>query len=371
MTSNSPAHGVPGSEPAAATSIQVAYQEPNLPKASQVFAQGRLLPARGTVRISGLPGDRIEEIAFKPGQPIQQGATIAKLQSFGLRTLELEAALLKLAEAKALLEVKQKEAALQLEAAKIKQQSASIQLKQALAQRQQATQGIAQVESLGKQIATLERLRNDPLTRAAIGTIELETRRNEMQRVSSISEQTVLASNHAVELGELQVEQAERSVISALESSMLVDKGSPVASLEKQIEILKEQVRQSQLLSPLDGFVMSVNAEAGERVGQLPIAEVADLREMACMAEVHESDVGKLAVGNRVELRSPAIQRTLAGTITRIDRVVGSVQMRSPNPMARSDFRAVPVWITIDPSDAELASRRIQLQVDIAISSVQ
>ena len=371
MTSNSPARGVPGSEPAAATSIQVAYQEPNLPKASQVFAQGRLLPARGTVRISGLPGDRIEEIAVKPGQPIQQGATIAKLQSFGLRTLELEAALLKLAEAKALLEVKQKEAALQLEAAKIKQQSASIQLKQALAQRQQATQGIAQVESLGKQIATLERLRNDPLTRAAIGTIELETRRNEMQRVSSISEQTVLASNHAVELGELQVEQAERSVISALESSMLVDKGSPVASLEKQIEILKEQVRQSQLLSPLDGFVMSVNAETGERVGQLPIAEVADLREMACMAEVHESDVGKIAVGNRVELRSPAIQRTLAGTITRIDRVVGAVQMRSPNPMARSDFRAVPVWITIDPSDAELASRRIQLQVDIAISSVQ
>jgi len=369
--SSSPARSVPGSESAAATSIQVAYQEPNLPKASQVFAQGRLLPARGTVRISALPGDRIEEIAVKPGQPIQQGATIAKLQSLGLRTLELEAALLKLAEAKALLEVKQKEAALQLDAAKLKQQSASIQLKQALVQRQQATQGIAQVESLGKQIATLERLRNDPLTRAAIGTIELETRRNEMQRAMLISEQTVLASNHAVELGELQVEQSERSVISALESSMLVDKGSPIASLEKQIEILKEQVRQSQLLSPLDGFVMSVNAEVGERVGQLPIAEVADLSEMACMAEVHESDVGKIAVGNRVELRSPAIQRTLAGTITRIDRVVGSVQMRSPNPMARSDFRSVPVWITIEPNDVEIASRRIQLQVDVAISSVQ
>ena len=369
--SGAPSLDVTGSEPAPTTSLQVAYQEPSLPKSSQVFAQGRLLPSRGIVRISALPGDRLEKIAVEPGQPISQGDTIAKLQSFGLRSLELESALLKLSEAKALLEVKQKEAALLLDAAKLKQQSASLQLKQALAQRQQATQGIAQVESLGKQIETLERLRNDPLTRAAIGTIELETRRNEMQRASSISEQTVLASNHAVELGQLQVEQAERSVISALESSMLVDKGSPVASLEKQIEILKEQVRQSQLLSPLDGFVISVNAEAGERVGQLPIAEVADLSEMACMAEVHESDVGKIAVGNRVELRSPAIQRTLSGTVTRIDRVVGSVQMRSPNPMARSDFRAVPVWITIDPNDVEIASRRLQLQVDVAISSVQ
>ena len=167
------------------------------------------------------------------------------------------------------------------------------------------------------------------------------------------------------------MEQAERMMISASESLTLVDQGSPVASLEKQIEILKEQVRQSQLLSPLDGFVISVNAEVGERVGQLPLAEVADLSEMACMAEVHESDVGKLAIGNRVELRSPSIQRTLTGTVSRIDRVVGSVQMRSPNPMARSDFRAVPVWITIDPNDVEVASRRLQLQVEVAISSVQ
>ncbi len=323
------------------------------------------------IRISALPGDQIEEIAIKPGQPIQKGATIAKLQSFGLKSLELEAALLKLAEAKALLEVKQKEASLQLDAAKLKQQSASIQLKQALAQRQQATEGISQVDSLGKQIATLERLRNDPLTRAAIGTIELETRRNEMLRARSINQQAILASDQAVELSELQLEQAERMVVSASESLMLVDKGAPIASLEKQIEILKEQVQQSQLLSPIDGFVISVNSEAGERVGQLPLAEIADLSAMVCMAEVHESDVGKLEVGNRVEIRSSAIQRTLTGTVTRIDRMVGAIQMRSPNPMARSDFRAVPVWISIDPKDVEIASSRLQLQVDVAIFSVQ
>ncbi len=336
-----------------------------------MFAQGRLLPARGMVRISALPGDRVEEIAVKPGQAIRQGDTIAKLQSFELKSLELEAALLKLVEAKALLEIKRKEASLQFDAAKLKQQSASIQRKQALAQRQQATQGVAQIESLSQQIATLERLRNDPLTRAAIGTIELETRRNEMQRASLVSEQAVLASNQAVELSELQVEQAERAMNSASESLSLVDQGSPIASLEKQIEILREQVEQSKLLSPLDGFVITVNAEIGERVGQLPLAEVADLSQMVCMAEVHESDVGKIAVGNKVELRSPAVQRPLAGTVTRIDRVVGSVQMRSPNPMARSDFRAVPVWIAIDPNDVEIASHRIQLQVDVAISSVQ
>jgi len=352
-------------------SINVSHLKADTENSSQVLAQGRLQPARGMIRISALPGDRIDEIAIIPGQSIKKGATIAKLQSFQLKSLELEAALLKLDEAKSLLEVRRKEADLNVSAAKLKQESAAIQLKQSLAQREQANQGTAQVDSLAKQIETLERLRNEPLTRAAIGSVELETRRNEFQRATSLSEQALLTSSHAVELSELQVDQSQYIFSSAFESLLLVDKSSPVASLEKQIEILNQQVRQSLLVSPIDGFVISVNAEVGERVGQLPIAEIADLSNMVCLAEVHESDVGKLALGNRVEIRSPALQRVLAGTVERIDRVVGSVQMRSPNPMARSDFRAVPVWISIDPKDVELASSRLQLQVEVAISFVQ
>lgn len=352
-------------------SFEIAYQGSADKKTSSVLAQGRLQPARGIIRISALPGDRIDEIAVKPGQSIAKGATIAKLQSHAMKSLELEGALLKLEEAKSLLEAKQKEAELQVDAAKLKQQLAQIQLVQAKAQRQQANQSQAQVASLANQINILENLRNDPLTRAAVGTIELETRRNELQRMTSLQEQALLASNQAVELGELQVEQAERLLMSASEGVLLVEKSSPIASLTKQIEILKEQLQQLLLASPIDGFVINVNAEPGERVGPLPIVELADLTNMVCVAEVHEADVGKLSKGNRVELRSASLDRTLSGVVERIDRVVGSVQMRSPNPMARSDFRAVSVWIAIDSKDAELASNRLQLQVDVAIFPVQ
>jgi hypothetical protein len=39
--------------------------------------------------------------------------------------------------------------------------------------------------------------------------------------------------------------------------------------------------------------------------------------------------------------------------------------------MARSDFRAVPVWISIDKEDAQAASERLQLQVEVTISSTR
>jgi HlyD family secretion protein len=91
------------------------------------------------------------------------------------------------------------------------------------------------------------------------------------------------------------------------------------------------------------------------------------LSEMVCVAEVHESDVASITIDDQVEIRSSALGRTLKGRVKRIDRVVGAAQMRSPNPMARSDFRSIPVWIAIDTSDTETAAQRLQLQVDVSI----
>jgi len=111
-----------------------------------------------------------------------------------------------------------------------------------------------------------------------------------------------------------------------------------------------------------------VNIEVGERTAQLPLFELADISEMVCVAEVHESDVAKVALEDVADIRSSALGRTLKGQVVRIDRVVGAAQMRSPNPMARSDFRSVPVWIKIDSNDTELAAQRLQLQVDVSIN---
>lgn len=92
---------------------------------------------------------------------------------------------------------------------------------------------------------------------------------------------------------------------------------------------------------------------------------------MVCVAEVHESDVASIAIDDLAEIRSSALGRTLKGRVLRIDRVVGAAQMRSPNPMARSDFRSIPVWIVIDSNDVAEAAQRLQLQVDVSINKTR
>jgi HlyD family secretion protein len=92
---------------------------------------------------------------------------------------------------------------------------------------------------------------------------------------------------------------------------------------------------------------------------------------MVCVAEVHEADIAKIQLGSPVTLQSAALPKTLNGKVSRVDRVVGPPQMRSPNPLARSDFRSIPVWIAIDTADVPHAANRINLQVEVAISPGQ
>ena len=340
-------------------------------KPNQVIAQGRIQPARGVVRISAIPGDRIEEILVQPGQPIRKEQLLLVMQSHQLKTLELESASLRLEEAHSMLLIKQQEADLAIDAATLKVQSASQMLSQALSQQTFARRSIDQISSLEKQIATLQELRDTPLTRAAIGTIELESKRNELLRISSMNEQAIVTANMAVELAELQVAQSQKGLVAANKARSLVDRSTPIASLEKQIEILKVQLQQTNLASPIDGVVVSINGEVGERAGPIPLVEVADLTSIVCVAEVHESDVAMIAINDSVEIRSSALLKSLSGRVQRIDRVVGAVQLRSPNPMARADFRAIPVWILIDPNDTQAAAQRLQLQVEVSIATTR
>jgi HlyD family secretion protein len=95
---------------------------------------------------------------------------------------------------------------------------------------------------------------------------------------------------------------------------------------------------------------------------------MADLSEMSCVAEVHESDVGLVRIGQNAAMNSASLPRTLRGKVSRIDRVVGAPQIRSPNPLARSDFRSIAVWIQVAPEDAATAAQRVQLQVEVSIT---
>lgn len=338
---------------------------------TEIHAQGKIMPARGIAKLSGMPGDRVEAMLVKAGERVRADQPLATMQSQKLRGLELEALESKLREAEATYEATLRELRIAVQAANSKVQAAKQFKALAEIQKRQSLQSLKQVDALQQQVERLQRLRQDPLTRAAVGAMELETKQLEVEKVRLQAEQAVQAAENQIEQSQLQTETAVEAFQAAKETLEAAQKNSPTLALEKQAEVLRLQAAEGTLRAPYDAVVLQVLTEKGERIAALPICEIADVSKMVCVAEVYEADVSRVQVGDVATIRSSALTSEMKGTVARIDRVVGATQLRSPNPMARSDFRAIGVWIEIDLAQTEQAAERIQLQVDVTIRSRQ
>jgi len=138
-----------------------------------------------------------------------------------------------------------------------------------------------------------------------------------------------------------------------------------VAEAELQQDLA--ELERSKVRSPIDGRVLEVHARAGERVGADGIVELGRTDEMYAVAEVYETDIGRVREGQRASVRSPALPRPLHGKVDRIGVLVGKLDALGTDPAARTDARVVEVEIRLDDDDVVAASSLTHLQVEIEI----
>ncbi len=340
---------------------------------TDVSAQGRLLPLGGIVQIGSIPGDRIDTIKVAVGDRVNENDVLVVMRSEKLRKGELETAQIKLREARKAIEAKNEETLLSVSTAKSRHLQAESAHRQALeqlklVQKQAELSPDSQRSMMKRQLEALVAVRSDPLTHTMVGSLELDARRAEFAKLDTTLESSLLTAKQAVETTKIAVQVAWDSMKTAEKLVALVEATSPIESLEKQIELLGIQLEQSKVVAPSAGKILTVLSEAGELMSGLPILEMADVNRMVCVAEVHESDVASLSVGDVAQITSSGLGRTIQGKVLRIDSMVGIPQMRSSNPLARTDYRAIPVVIEIEPEFTALAAERVQLQVDVRIS---
>ncbi len=338
-----------------------------------VSAQGRLLPKGGIVQIGAIPGDRIDSIKVAVGDQVQADDVLVVMRSEHLREGELAAAQARLEEAHNAIEAKKEEAALAVNAAKSRHQQAQSAHKQALEQlkliqAQADASPDSQSSAMKRQLEAMVAIRSHPLTHTMVGALELDARRAEFRKLEATLQSSLLTANQAVETTKLSTQLAMEGIQTAEKSLSLIEASSPIGSLKKQIEVIESQLKQSKITAPFAGTILTSLSEAGELSSGLPILEMADLSQMVCVAEVHEADVGSIKLGDLVQISSAGLDRAIQGKVLRIDSIVGFPQMRSPNPMARTDYRAIPVMVAIDPEFTKLAADRVQLQVDVRIA---
>ena len=117
--------------------------------------------------------------------------------------------------------------------------------------------------------------------------------------------------------------------------------------------------------APISGQVIAVHARAGERIGEAGILELGKTDEMYAIAEVYETEIGGVKVGQRARVSSPALAQPLGGTVRWITPKVGKADVLGTDPAAKADARVVEVEIQLDRS--ELAAGLTNLQVNVEI----
>ncbi len=141
---------------------------------------------------------------------------------------------------------------------------------------------------------------------------------------------------------------------------------SQATARQAQAELTEAYVR-----APIAGEILKVHTRAGESPSDKGIVEMGQTSQMVAVAEVYESDVRKLRVGQSATIKSEsgAFTQNLKGTISYIGLQIGKQDVLNTDPAADSDSRVVEVKIAIDPTDSTTVKGLTNSKVSVQINT--
>ena len=119
--------------------------------------------------------------------------------------------------------------------------------------------------------------------------------------------------------------------------------------------------------APRDGQVLKIHTYPGERVGNDGIIELGQTREMLAVAEIYQSDVDKVRLGQQAKITSDSFQGELLGNVEYIGLQVLRQNIVNTDPSANIDARVVEVKVRLDAVSSRKVAGLTNLQVKVAI----
>jgi HlyD family secretion protein len=298
-----------------------------------VSCLGRIQPEDSLVTIgarsvSGQPSI-IGELRVKEGQDIPAGYVIAILDSFP-----------------------------QLDAA-FRQAEARIRVAQT---RLEQVKGGAKTADMAAQQEEITRLE-----------VELAAARVDFSRMDSLIKEG-LVSQAALDQSRLQVEVRPKMIAAAKERLRSLNEvrqiDVDVAAAEVEAAMAdaaraRAEADNSTIRSPYAGRVLKIHAWQGAEVGSQGILELARTSRMYVIAEVAESDIQRVKLGQRVKISGDSLGQPIEGKVERMGLRVSRTSLAVHDPVSLSDARVIEVRILLD--DASSVKNLIDAQVEVII----
>lgn len=277
-----------------------------------VAAEGKVEAMPGhEVEIGSEIEGRIAEFSVKEGDFIEKGGLIARLENSDIQA-KLKEAEGELSVAKA----KLKEVASGYREEEIKRAAAS--LERTIAEREEAETVLERYKNLYKDGVVSKGLLD------------------EKERVFKVTEARVKES-----------EEEKRLLEKGPKAETLKLHEDTVKRTEATVEYYKELLRKTYITAPISGKVIHKYLEEGEVIiREIYLAAIADVEKIRINAEVDETDIGRIKVGDHAEVTSDAYPgKVFEGEIQEIYDYVGIRRITPNNPVKNLDMKVVQVKI--------------------------
>lgn len=382
---------------------------PQKAEITSVSALGRIEPQGEVINVASSPsmsGAKVKTLFVQEGSEVKQGDLIAITTDYDSQEAELNRAgkEVKVAEANlAIIKAGAKEGEINAQKATIERLNAQLQAQKTIDMAKIARLQAQSVTETQEKRATIERLKAElnnvrsNLQRyqkladeGAISESELEQRQlavataNESVAEAQASYQkTVTTLEKEITEAKAQAKQNNQTLAKQIIEAQArldeiaevrsVDVAQAQAELEKAIAILKQaqvDLDLTTIKAPIEGEIIDIKAYPGENIDNADgVVEIGNTQQMLVIAEVYESDISKVKLGQTAEIRSEnnSFKDSIQGKVIEISRKIGKKDVLEIDPAASIDARVVEVKIAINPEDNHTVKNLIYSQVIVNI----
>ncbi len=338
-------------------------QEAPRPQRVKVLALGRLEPEGEILSVAGPLGERIARLEVSEGDFVKAGQVLAYLESYNERLAQRDLAASQLAET-------QERLATDILTSRVEINQAEAEIEQVDTPQLLQTQSQqALVRRLKAELTNTIRVRNrfgQLYSEGAISQQDFDDKQLAVKRAEESLNQAKKTLNQLVKAREANVQKARTNLTHAQVNLQRVKSHSGFNSARQQLNLAQVQRERTIIRAPKSGQILKIFAYPGEAISEQGILKLGNTRKMYAVAEVYETDVSLIKLGQQAAITSPAFNRPVIGTVTQIGRIVFKNNIIGDDPTANSDARVVEVKIRL--AESELASNFSQLQVDVQIN---
>ena len=376
------------------------------PAVKKVTALGRLEPQGEIINLSAplnLDGDRVTKLLVEEGDIVKAEDVIAILDS----QKTLQDALLQAKEQVRMAEAKLAQVEAGAKTGEIKAQEATIaRLKSEKTNQiaaQQATISRLQAEKsteLSAQRATIAKLQAEVdnanveyqryqklFTNGAVSNSlrdnkrltlqtakqQLNEARANLNRIQSSRQQQLSEAranlNRIQSSGSEQIKEAEANLnqISEVRPVDIRAAQTEVDNAKANLKQAKTNLEQSYIRAPIAGQILKIHTREGEQISNQGIAELGKTQKMMVVAEVYQTDIEKIKLGQKASIRGQAFSGEVQGEVAQIGLQINRQNVFSNQPGENLDKRVIDVKILLNPEDSKKVNGFTNLQVQTEI----